>query len=585
MNGFPDFSSYGYQVEKELGCNRAGGRVTYLAQANDSNLWVVIKQFQFARSSGGWESYDLYRREIEVLRGLNHPGIPRYLNSFQTEAGFCIVQEYKPAISLGISRSFSSDEICQIAKSVLEILVYLQNRIPLVIHRDIKPENILVDEQMNVYLIDFGFARIGEGEVGISSAVKGTLGFMPPEQLFNRQLTEASDLYSLGMTLICLLTRTKSDQIGNLIDVNYQIRFKPLLPKLNFQWATWLETLVEPNLKARYPNASAALEEMPAIPLRSPEVKCSQAQLVFTAAKLGEQLSQTITIANFVPETLLQGAWEVVAHPSDPPHTPDAHAWINLHPATFSGNQIECQISVNTYKLMAGTTYQRTIRLKTNAFPKTYTLDVQVKTAPVPIQHLRLPYGFLMLIFLGFGAAAWLATLALFGVELALQNSMTVGFGITVGAAIGFQVVTWMLITLRATAGVIAPVLAGLLSGLLALLSVLVTDITLTTTPLMLGIGIGIVGSVSAGLAIGDGMERLVKQGFGRFFAASLAFATAAAGFSIGLCLAPRFINPVLVLTSGGIGALWTIIAAYVPLRRKEMIAAYRQFEQHLIRP
>jgi putative transposase len=96
-----------------------------------------------------------------------------------------------------VPRSFAPDEIKQIATSVLEILVYLQNRIPPIIHRDIKPENILVDEQINVYLVDFGFARIGEGEVAMSSMVKGTLGFMAPEQLFNRQLTEASDLYGL----------------------------------------------------------------------------------------------------------------------------------------------------------------------------------------------------------------------------------------------------------------------------------------------------------------------------------------------------------------------------------------------------
>jgi len=65
-------------------------------------------------------------------------------------------------------------------------------------HRDIKPENVLVDrqEELKVYLVDFGFAHIGSGEVAASSVVKGTLGFMPPEQMFNRQLTEASDLYS-----------------------------------------------------------------------------------------------------------------------------------------------------------------------------------------------------------------------------------------------------------------------------------------------------------------------------------------------------------------------------------------------------
>lgn len=585
MNDFPDFSSYGYQIEQELGSNRAGGRVTYLAQTDDSNLRVVIKQFQFARTSGGWESYDLYSREIEVLRGLNHPGIPRYLNSFQTESGFCMVQEYKPAASLATSRSFSADQICQIAKAVLEILVYLQNRIPPVIHRDIKPENILVDEQMNVYLIDFGFARIGDGEVGVSSVVKGTLGFMPPEQLFNRQLTEASDLYSLGITLICLLTRTKSDQVGNLIDASYQVRFRSLLPKLNLQWINWLETLVEPNVKARYQDAITALEAMPTIPLRSPTVKCSQAQLAFTAGSLGEQLTQTITIANHVPETLLQGSWEVLAHPNDPPHTPDAHAWISFQPATFSGNQVECEISVNTDKLMADKTYQRMIQLHTNAFPKTYALSVQVKTAPLPIHRSQLPYGFLTLIFLCFGIVAWLAVSILFKIEIAFQNASILGFGTTVGAAFGFQIAAWMLTTIGAKAGVVVPMLAGLLAALLALLSVLTTHITLTATPFALGISAGVVSSVIAGLAIGDGVERLVKQGFGRFFAAGIAFATAAAGFSIGLCLAPKLINPVLISTAAGISALWATIAAYVPLRRKKMIATYRQFERHLIRP
>ncbi len=145
-------------------------------------------------------------------------------------------------------RSFSPDEIKQIALSVLEILVYLQNRIPPIIHRDIKPENILVGDQINVTLVDFGFARIGEGEVAISSMVKGTLGFMPPEQLFNRQLTAASDLYGLGATLICLLTGTKSTAIGNLINQAYRIHFKHLVPKLSLRWIDWLQKMVKPGL-------------------------------------------------------------------------------------------------------------------------------------------------------------------------------------------------------------------------------------------------------------------------------------------------------------------------------------------------
>ncbi len=264
MSNFPDFSELGYQVEHSLGQNRAGGRVTYMGTSTNIQLPVVIKQFQFAQLGASWSDYEAYQREIQVLQQLNHPCIPRYLDSFESPTGFCLVQEYKKAPSLAQPYHWSPKEIKQIAVAVLEVLVYLQQQFPLVIHRDIKPENILVErqEKLKVTLVDFGFAHVGDGEVAVSSQVKGTLGFMPPEQLFNRQLTAASDLYSLGATLICLLTQTKSTQIGNLIDETYHINFKHLLPHLSPQFIDWLEKMVAPSLKNRYPNATTALKAL-----------------------------------------------------------------------------------------------------------------------------------------------------------------------------------------------------------------------------------------------------------------------------------------------------------------------------------
>ena len=264
-HNFPDFSNYGYQVNRELGHNRAGGRVTYLATEINSQKPVVIKQFQFAHSGATWSEYDAYQREIEVMKGLEHPSIPRYLDSFQTSAGFCMVQEYKNAPSLLVPRQWKPQQIKHIAIAVLEILNYLQTRIPQVIHRDIKPDNILVDRQMNVYLVDFGFARIGSGQVAVSSVVKGTLGFMPPEQLFNRQLTAASDLYGLGATLICLLTGTQANEVGSLMDDTGKINFKQRVTKLHPDLIKWLQKMAEPNYKQRYANAKEALDAL--IPL------------------------------------------------------------------------------------------------------------------------------------------------------------------------------------------------------------------------------------------------------------------------------------------------------------------------------
>jgi serine/threonine protein kinase len=216
MSIYPDFQAQGYQVIKELGRNREGGRISWLATNINTGRQEVIKQFCFAQAGSSWSGSEAHEREIQVLKGLKHPGIPSYLSSFETSDGFCLVQEYIDAPNLAETRSFSPEEIKQIAVKVLEILVYLQNRIPSVIHRDIKPENILVDEHINVYLIDFGFARIGSHYVAGSSVFKGTPGFIPPEQMFKP--TDATDLYALGVTLICLLTGIKSTKIDQLQD-------------------------------------------------------------------------------------------------------------------------------------------------------------------------------------------------------------------------------------------------------------------------------------------------------------------------------------------------------------------------------
>jgi len=375
----------------------------------------VLKQFQFA-STAGWSVYDAYEREIQVLQGLNYPGIPHYLNSFETDDGFCLVQEYKNAPSLAKTRRFDPEEVKHIAVSLLEILIYLQNRIPPVIHRDIKPENVLVSEDLQVYLVDFGFARIGEGEVAASSVVKGTLGFMPPEQLFNRQLTEASDLYGVGATLICLLTGTKSNDIGDLIDDNYCIHFKPLVPKLSLPWIAWLDKMVQPVPANRYPNAKVALEALKPIDVnRVPAANAIPEAVILQASQLGETLTATVMLSNSIPDTVLMGRWEFVSHPNDLPNSLGKHPWIHVSPDRIEGNRTLCKIKVETHQLQANALYRRQLRFCSNAEPETLSIDLTVKTAPAPIRVPIPPFRRIFVLFavamlLSFGVDTWWGT-------------------------------------------------------------------------------------------------------------------------------------------------------------------------------
>ena len=124
---------------------------------------------------------------------------------------------------------------------------------------------MLIDAQNQVYVIDFGFARNNDQEVAASSTVKGTLGFMPPEQLFNRPLTKAADLYSLGVTLVCLLTNHKSTEIDQLIDHNYRLDLRSHLSHLPANFLAWLIKITDPNPDQRYPDAQEALTALQTI--------------------------------------------------------------------------------------------------------------------------------------------------------------------------------------------------------------------------------------------------------------------------------------------------------------------------------
>ena len=385
MNNSQKFSRPRYQKIRELGRNSAEGRVTYLMKDNISEKPVVIKQFQFAKSNSDWSGFKAYEREIKVLSSLENSGIPRYLNSFETSNGFCLVQEYKKAPSLAVNNKFNPEQIKQIAISILEILIYLQNRIPPVIHRDIKPENILVDEQLNVYLVDFGLARIGIGEGAMSSVAAGTFGFMAPEQIYNRSLSNATDLYGLGATLICLLTQTKSNNIETLIDDNGYINFQPLVTHLSKPFINWLEKMVKPKQKDRYSSAEVALSELLPLTITAlPDVSLSQNYLKFKFTQINSKLTKNIAVNNSIPQTLLKGKWQVAPHPNEQPHQTDNHPWISFSPNKFKGNNFECSITVDSSKLMANEVYTREILLKTNAQIDTRKLTVEVATAQIP---------------------------------------------------------------------------------------------------------------------------------------------------------------------------------------------------------
>jgi serine/threonine protein kinase len=245
-----------YQLTQLLG--RKSGRRTWLAIDQQTQQQVVIKLLLFS-ADFEWDALKLFEREAQTLQALDHPAIPKYLDWFELEwegsSGFALVQTHIPALSLETivrsGRTFSSQDLQNIAEQVLDILDYLHDRNPAVIHRDLKPSNILLGDRTGnspgkVSLVDFGAVQNLAASQGGTITIVGTYGYMPMEQ-FGDRAVPASDLYSLGATMLYLATgKDPADLVAD--DSQLQVDgITSLSPELT----AWIQQLTQMNLKDR----------------------------------------------------------------------------------------------------------------------------------------------------------------------------------------------------------------------------------------------------------------------------------------------------------------------------------------------
>jgi serine/threonine protein kinase len=239
---------------------------TFLAVDQDTRQQCLIKRFSLQRADD-WKSLELFEREAKTLKHLNHPHIPSYLDYFtgekQDDQQLFLVREHIPgktlAQCLADGRHFVEREVVAMAGVLAEVLCYLHQFSPPLIHRDIKPDSILLSEDQQIYLVDFGAVqdclKPGEG-----FTVVGTFDYLPPEQKKGKTVP-ASDIYSLGATLIHLLSRIPPSRLQGR-DQRLQFRSQVNISR---EFGQILEKMVEPRLERRYRTAADLLTDLRAL--------------------------------------------------------------------------------------------------------------------------------------------------------------------------------------------------------------------------------------------------------------------------------------------------------------------------------
>ena len=158
------------------------------------------------------EATNAFHQEAHLLARLQHPNLPRIYDYFAYDGRWYLVMDFidgetlEDYLQLYGTPGLSVDEVLPLADQICAVLEYLHAQVPPIIFRDLTPSNIMRTPDGEVYLIDFGIARIFKPGKSRDTVAMGKVGYAPPEQLGKAQTTVRSDIFSFGVTLHQLLT-------------------------------------------------------------------------------------------------------------------------------------------------------------------------------------------------------------------------------------------------------------------------------------------------------------------------------------------------------------------------------------------
>lgn len=268
-----------YRIVRELG--RGATAVVYLAENPHYPEPVAVKHVKFddkARDVAKWNRrlLKLLKAEEAVAKRLDHPNIIRIFEAVVEADQAYVVMEYFPGYTL--ERYCSFEHLLPIHRVIGIIFkccmaldhAYRQG----IVHRDIKPANILVDDNDNVKITDFGLALNISKKIETDSTFimgVGSPAYMSPEQIKSYPLNQKTDLYSLGVVLFHLLTGRLPFRASNPAQLIYKIinadqpSVSQLNPDIPEQMDGVIRKALEKDLYSRYKNGAEFAKDLAAV--------------------------------------------------------------------------------------------------------------------------------------------------------------------------------------------------------------------------------------------------------------------------------------------------------------------------------
>ena len=261
-----------YEITRMLG--HGGMNWVYLARDVSDQQEVVLK-FPNEDLIGNIAVFERYKREAEIGNRLDHPHIQHLLHIDEKRSEEYLVVEYirgqtlRALLEKHTPNPLPVNEAIRITLQICDALVYCHENG--IFHRDIKPENIMVQEDDNVKIIDFGIALLeGARRVtwrGLSSTV-GTPDYMSPEQLKGERGAAGADIYAVGVMLyemLCGHTPFEGENVFAIINQHVSQDPPSILqanPHLSPELATVVMRAIRRDSEKRYRSVNDFLHDL-----------------------------------------------------------------------------------------------------------------------------------------------------------------------------------------------------------------------------------------------------------------------------------------------------------------------------------
>jgi serine/threonine protein kinase len=252
-----------YRIIEVMGHGGMGS----IFRAVDENLGVevAVKENLFTIDDYARQ----FRREATILANLRHPNLPRVSDHFSIkEQGQYLIMDYIEGEDLQerLERlgPLEEEEVVFIGASICDALAYMHSRDPVVLHRDLKPANVRITPRGEIYLVDFGLAKVMHGNQTTTTGARAmTMGFSPPEQYGAARTDARTDIYSLGATLYTALTGfTPEDSLAQTMDQEELTPVRERNPRISKRVADAVEKALQVHPSDRFQMAAEFKNEL-----------------------------------------------------------------------------------------------------------------------------------------------------------------------------------------------------------------------------------------------------------------------------------------------------------------------------------